>query len=139
MLFQLTTLLLPALALALPTTLSTLSTRDAEPGCQDASFNNFAWTIDSFRFHASYVFSTPAHQNSWGYVDFNLTNAALAYQARCSASSSRINDFFFGDQVYDCVVPEGSSAKTTFSFSRPEGKLGLNQTWTCSDKDPQYP
>ncbi|KAK4201149.1 hypothetical protein QBC40DRAFT_339263 [Triangularia verruculosa] len=26
------------------------------------------WTVHDFDFHASYVFTNPAHQNSWGYM-----------------------------------------------------------------------
>ena len=129
-----------ALILALPAVLGLpLAGRDAEPGCQDASFHDFSWTVEAFRYHASYVFTTPAHQNSWGYVDFNLTNAALGYKAACTASSSQISDFFYGDVAYDCVVPDGKSASTSFSFSRPDGALQMNQSWTCSDKNPTYP
>jgi hypothetical protein len=126
--------LFPALALAAP-----FAARDAEPGCHDASTRGFAWTVEGLHFHASYVFTTPAHQNSWGYLDFNLTNPALAYPVRCAASNSRVNDFFYGEQAYTCDGPEGAGAVTTFSFSRPDGRLGLNQTWSCSDKNPQYP
>lgn len=140
-LFTALTALLP-LAAAAPTpyghTITTLP-RDANPGCQSKSFNDFRWTIEGFNFHSSYVFTTPAHQNSWGYVDFNVTNPALDYRAACSASSSQLSDFFYGTQTYNCTVPDGSSAVSTFDFSRPSGQLHFNQTWTCSDADPQYP
>ncbi|KAI1477833.1 hypothetical protein F4774DRAFT_387847 [Daldinia eschscholtzii] len=116
-----------------------LNNRDSNPGCQDASFGDFKWTIENFDYHASYIFTTPAHQNSWGYVNFNLTNPALEYQAICSASSNQLSDFFYGTMPYTCTVPEGYTTKTTFDFSRPSGKLNVNQTWTCSDTDPQYP
>ncbi|KAL7626117.1 hypothetical protein AAE478_002887 [Parahypoxylon ruwenzoriense] len=116
-----------------------LPARDSNPGCQDASFGNFSWTIEDFVYHADYVFTTPAHQNSWGFVDFNLTNPALEYQAVCSARSNQLSDFFYGTMAYSCVVPDGSTTKTTFDFSRPSGVLNVNQTWTCSDTDPTYP
>ncbi|KAI1503304.1 hypothetical protein F5X99DRAFT_110772 [Biscogniauxia marginata] len=116
-----------------------LDSRDSNPGCQDASLNNFAWTIENFDYHASYIFTTPAHQNSWGYVNFNLTNPALEYKAQCSATSNQLSDFFYGTMPYKCTGPEGSTTETTFSFSRPSGQLDLNQTWVCSDADPQYP
>ncbi|ORY68551.1 uncharacterized protein BCR38DRAFT_335597 [Pseudomassariella vexata] len=113
--------------------------RDSNPGCQAASQKDFAWTVEDFDYHASYTFTTPAHQNSWGYVNFNLSNPALTYKASCSASSNQLSDFFYGTMPYTCTVPDGSTAKTTFDFSRPSGKLNVNQTWVCSDLDPKYP
>lgn len=113
--------------------------RDANPGCQSKSFDDFQWTIEDFDFHSSYVFTTPAHQNSWGYVDFNVTNPALEYQVACSGTSNQLSDFFYGTMIYTCTAPDGASAESTFDFSRPSGVLDFNQTWTCSDADPQYP
>ncbi|KAI5867895.1 hypothetical protein GGS23DRAFT_543019 [Durotheca rogersii] len=113
--------------------------RDSNPGCQAASFGNFEWTIEDFVYHSNYIFTTPAHQNSWGYVDFNLTNPALEYPAVCSARSNQLSDFFYGTMPYRCTVPDGSTTETTFDFSRPSGALNVNQTWTCSDTDPKYP
>lgn len=117
------------------------SSRDTNPGCTDASFGDFGWTIENFDFHASYIFTTPAHQNSWGYVNFNLSNPALTYEASCSAASSQLSDFFYGNLWYTCTLPEGTPPGTSsaFQFDRPSGKLDFNQTWTCSDTDPRYP
>ncbi|KAI1486745.1 hypothetical protein F5X96DRAFT_215636 [Biscogniauxia mediterranea] len=116
-----------------------LGARDSStPGCSDASFNNFAWAIEDFDYHASYIFTTPAHQNSWGYVNFNLTNPALGYEAKCSAASNQLSDFFYGTMAYTCSSPEDNT-ETTFDFSRPSGLLHVNQSWVCSDADPQYP
>jgi hypothetical protein len=39
-----------------------IGARDDNPGCQAASFGNFSWTLASFDYHASYIFTTPAHQ-----------------------------------------------------------------------------
>ncbi|RYP16626.1 hypothetical protein DL765_005017 [Monosporascus sp. GIB2] len=116
-----------------------IAARDDNAGCTSKSFNDFQWTIEDFDFHSSYLFTTPAHQNSWGYVNFNVTNPALNYKASCKAASSQLSEFFYGTMVYDCTTPDNTSAETTFSFSRPSGQLDLNQTWTCSDEDPQYP
>jgi hypothetical protein len=114
--------------------------RDDNPGCQAASFGDFQWTVEEFDYHASYIFTTPAHQNSWGYVNFNLSNPALTYQASCSARSNQLSDFFYGTMNYECTVPDPESPTyTTLSFSRPSGRLDVNQTWVCSDQDPQYP
>lgn len=78
-------------------------------------------------------------KNSWGYVNFNLTNPALEYKASCSATSNQLSDFFYGNFPYTCTSPNGTSAETTFDFSRPSGELNINQTWSCSDQDPQFP
>lgn len=106
--------------------------------------HNFAWTVTDFEYHASYVFSTPAHQNSWGYVDFNLSNPAVPDAvATCHAASNQLSDFFYGTVWYDCALngttTGGGPAPATFAFSRPSGELKVNQTWTCDDQDPKYP
>ncbi len=116
-----------------------LGPRDSTPGCTSISFGDFAWTIEDFTYHASYIFTTPAHQVSSGSVDFNLTNPAFPDKVSCTAYSTWLSDFFYGNVNYNCVVPEGSGTQTSFSFSRPSGELNINQTWTCDDEDPQYP
>lgn len=131
--------LLP-LAVAAPVSYETTTPAyETNPGCQKASFGNFTWTLEDFDFHSSYIFTTPAHQNSWGYVNFNLSNPALTYKTSCSAQSSQLSDFFYGTQEYTCSQPDGTSAVTTFDFSRPGGTLNVNETWVCADQDPQWP
>jgi hypothetical protein len=112
--------------------------RDNNPGCQAAS-SNLTYTVEDFDFHASYIFTTPAHQNSWGYASFNLTNPALTYKSSCSAQSNQLSDFFYGNQIFTCTEPDGSTTKTTFDYNRVTGQLDFNQTWICSDQDPQWP
>jgi hypothetical protein len=88
------------------------------------------WVVHDFDFHASYIFTNPAHQNSWGYVNFTLENPALDYRPVCSSSSNQLNDFYYGTAVYECDTPvEGDDA--TYTFSRPSGELQVNQTWSC--------
>lgn len=118
-----------------------LSQRDYPTGCTDTSMNDFSWTVEDFDYHASYIFTTPAHQNSWGYVNFNLSNPAIPYRAACSATSNQLSDFFYGNLWYNCTVPDGSEdgGDAQFEFSRASGQLDVNQTWYCDDKDPQYP
>ena len=127
--------LLP-LAMALPTD----GGSGKKPQCSEISQSpEFRWTVEQFDFHASYIFSTPAHQNSWGYASFNLTNPALPYQAACSASSNQLNDFFYGNMWYNCSLPAEANGNgpAAFQYSRPSGKLDVNQTWECNDlKDP---
>lgn len=130
-----------ALATCVSGTPTPLSPRAATASCSDASVHGFAWTVKDFDFHASYIFSTPAHQNSWGYVSFNLSNPAVPdVVASCSAQSSQLSDFFFGTVSYQCTYGGAAGpAPATFSFNRPSGELAINQTWTCSDKSPTYP
>lgn len=145
MLAHLTTVAAAVLPLAaaapLTSTGSTLFQRDNNSGCFDTSFNALAWGLEDFVYNASYLFTTPAHQNSWGYANFQLSNTALKYDATCSAASSQLSDFFYGTLNYECEMPspQGDGTTTTFSFDYPGKKLGINQTWTCSDNDPQYP
>ncbi|GAB1313687.1 AA1-like domain-containing protein (Fragment) [Madurella fahalii] len=94
------------------------------------------WTVHGFDYHALYTFTNPAHQNSWGYVNFNLTNNVVPYTAVCGASSSQLTDFFYGNLDYNCVLPAtapaGSAVK--FRFSRPAGQLDIEETIICSEK-----
>lgn len=93
------------------------------------------WTVHGFDYHASYTFSTPAHQNSWGYVNFNLTNNVVPYTAVCSAASSQLTDFFYGTVDYTCTLPATAPAKAAvkFRFSRPSGKLEITESVVCSE------
>jgi hypothetical protein len=112
-----------------------LEQRDDNVGCTAGSTK--PWTVTDFKYHGSWTFSTPAHQIAGGDVSFNLTNQALTYQALCTARSSRLSDFFYGEINYDCTSPNPTnSTKTTFSFNYPSGQVLVNQTWTCSDKTP---
>jgi hypothetical protein len=113
--------------------------RDGNRGCSAISFGDFAWTVKSFVYKASYIFTTPAHQNSYGTVKFDCINPALPYKGSCSASSSQLNDFFYGTVPYKCSFPDGKTAEGDFYFDRPSGLLNFTQSWSCSDLDPQYP
>ncbi|KAJ4404449.1 hypothetical protein N0V85_004869 [Neurospora sp. IMI 360204] len=94
------------------------------------------WTIKDFDFHADYIFTTPAHQNSWGYVKFTMTSDGyLTYT--CSAQSDQIPDFFYDFQTpYECTAPEGAieGGKATFVYNRPDGTLTLTETVAGVDK-----
>lgn len=123
----LSTLLLAGWALAAP--VAQTSTAASTATCSERSASVRDWTV-VFDYHASYVFTTPAHQNSWGYVNFSLGNPALNYTANCTAQSSQLQDFFYGTVNYACTVPPGAG-EASFSFSRPTGELKVNQTWYC--------
>ena len=98
------------------------------------------WTVHGFDFHSTYTFTTPAHQNSWGYVNFNLTNNVVPYTAVCSAASSQLTDFFFGTVDYNCTLPSNApaGAAVKFRFSRPSGQLDISESIICSEKQATY-
>ncbi|EEY22312.1 conserved hypothetical protein [Verticillium alfalfae VaMs.102] len=137
---SLLSLLLAPLALASP-----ILSRADKQTCFSTTSAVKSWELKSFDFHANYIFSTPSHQNSWGYVSFVLENAILGTKTKCEASSSSLNDFFYGDVDYQCEAPEGDVPKdeprlsqTTFRFDRPGGEVQVAQSWYCFD-DPQFP
>lgn len=104
--------------------------------CQK-SLSGLQWTVHGFDYHASYTFTTPAHQNSWGYVNFNISNSIVPYTASCSASSSQLSDFFYGTQEYTCTLvgsgaPTGAAVK--FKYSRPSGQLDITESVVCQGK-----
>lgn len=125
---------------ALPATIpEALAPRDNNAGCNNRSLD-FFWVVQDFQYNASYTFSTPAHQIDSGEVAFTLVNPALAYTAACTASSSQLQDYFYGNIIYTCTngLPD-RSAVTTFSYSATAQYLTFNQSWTCSDTTPEYP
>ncbi|KAI0165751.1 hypothetical protein GGR57DRAFT_497228 [Xylariaceae sp. FL1272] len=101
--------------------------------CSSTSTNRFRWTIDDFTYHAGYLFTTPAHQVSSGSVAFNLTNTAVDETVSCTAYSTQLEDFFYGNFNYNCTASDESTTVTSFAFSRPTGQLNINQTWTCDE------
>ncbi|KAL1838578.1 hypothetical protein VTJ49DRAFT_2505 [Mycothermus thermophilus] len=127
------------LGLAAASPIASPDPADASPkGCSDISFKNFSWEAQNVYFHASYIFTTPAHQNSWGYISFDLFNPADESTAHCEAASNQLSDFFYGTVQYTCddTLRVG---QTSFDFSRPGNRLRVEQNWTCDDQDPQYP
>ncbi|KAK4222478.1 hypothetical protein QBC38DRAFT_81827 [Podospora fimiseda] len=103
----------------------------------EKSLSNLKWTVHGFDYHASYIFTTPAHQNSWGYVNFNISNSIVPYTASCAAASSQLSDFFYGTQEYNCqLIGEGvaAGAAVNFKFSRPSGQLDISESVVCKGK-----
>ena len=94
------------------------------------------WTVHGFDYHASYTFTNPAHQNSWGYVNFNLTNNVVPYTAVCAASSSQLSNFFYGTVDYTCTLPVDAPAGSAvmFRFSQPSGQLDIKESIICTEK-----
>ncbi|KAI0182712.1 hypothetical protein EV127DRAFT_48244 [Xylaria flabelliformis] len=116
-----------------------ITPRASKTGCTSLSFGNFSWNVEAFTYTAGYLFTTPSHQVSSGSVQFNLTNPAVSEKVTCSADSTWLTEFFYGNINYNCQAAEGSTTKTSFSFNRPSGELNINQTWTCNDEDPRFP
>lgn len=133
MLISASTLLLAAAAMAAP---STNDLRKPQT-CTQKATQIKEWQVKDFDFHASYIFTTPAHQNSWGYVNFTLENPSLNVQTHCEAASNQLSDFFYGNFNYNCTAPvPGPEAK--FTFSRPSGELMINQTWACPEEGSRF-
>lgn len=126
----LTTALLAGSVLALPTI------RDET--CTQQGLDVDEWTIKNFDYHADYTFTTPAHQNSWGYVNFELINEVLDYSAQCKAASNQLSDFFYGSVNYNCTQPDGTFSMGSFNFSRPANEVAINQTWPCLEEGSRF-
>ncbi|KAK3684078.1 hypothetical protein B0T22DRAFT_469556 [Podospora appendiculata] len=131
---------LSALLLSVSTALATPVTVDTKG--VDHRYHDLLkleWKVKGFDFHSSYIFTTPAHQNSWGYVNFNVTSIARPeYTAVCSATSNVLSDFFFGTMVFQCQVPATAPANSTlgFKYSRPTGELDIIETGSFKPEGP---
>lgn len=110
----------------------------ARTTCTRGSIDATAWTVVDFDYHASYVFTTPAHQNSAGTVSFGVRNPAVAYTAQCSATSTQLQDFFYGNFPYRCTLPAGAGDEVAFTFSRASGELRINHTWHCAAEGSRF-
>lgn len=111
-----------------------------QAACLDTSLHSFAWTVE-LEYHAFWYFTTPAHQNSWGTVAFNLTNPAVRTILQCRADSNRLPDFFAGEQTYNCSLPSAEPAVLPFTLFRfaSRSRLDVNQSWACDDLDSGSP
>ncbi|KAK3685327.1 hypothetical protein B0T22DRAFT_529356 [Podospora appendiculata] len=145
------TLIPPLLSLlALTTASPILTTRNnlnnTTTGCTAASFGDFSWAVQHFDFHARYTFTSPSHQGiARAYVDFNISNPGDTTGAPASRCSGASDSGFSGDTdtTYPCASTAAAAradrVKTAFAFDRARGLLRFNQSWVCSDQDPQYP
>ncbi|KAG5975973.1 hypothetical protein E4U55_007516 [Claviceps digitariae] len=127
-------LLLAVSAVAAPANKAQPETHDS---CTRQSGQTREWHVKDLDYHASYIFTTPAHQNSWGYIKFTLENPSQKFKSQCEGSSNQLSDFFYGNFVYNCTQPVSNSA-ATFTFSRPTGQLMVNQTWTCASEGSRF-
>jgi hypothetical protein len=95
------------------------------------------FTLTNITYNDEIIYSTPAHLAvADGTIEFNFTNTAVPYTTHCKATSLQAFDFFYGSQAYPCDVPAGAVAGTSanFTFSKLDGAINLNQTWTHDDR-----
>ncbi|KAK3950863.1 hypothetical protein QBC32DRAFT_6414 [Pseudoneurospora amorphoporcata] len=123
-----------AAALALAATVSAAPASTAVKATETTS--ELTWTVSKFDFHADYIFSTPAHQNSWGYVNFALSSDKTELVYSCNTASNRLNDFFYGEIEYQCTAPEGApeGSAASFKYNRTDGTLVLSETVVAGDE-----
>jgi hypothetical protein len=124
-----------SLVLGMPTT---LDNRDANPGCQQASFSNPLLIVTDLAYSATSALS-PSYSRSRGEIAFTIGNPALDYTGSCVASSKTGEDAFKGDVDYPCHFPSEKSATATFRYTKEPGQLNVTMTWVCSDTDAEYP
>lgn len=97
------------------------------------------WVVSGLYYHESHIFSTPAHQNSWGYVAFNMTNSITGTTSQCEAASDQLNDFFYDTQSYDCEdLDPATGGGSSFTFNRPGKQLQVEQDWYCVEGANRY-
>jgi len=113
----------------------------AQPGCtcQQITFSLANWTVTDLDFHSQHQITTPGQPSSFGHISFNLTNPAAGSLTRCAATSSRTEDFFYGDEIYPCDGADEDGRDRmrgmggTFRFDKEKQLLAINQTWQCAD------
>jgi hypothetical protein len=75
-------------------------------------------------------------------LTFQFTNPATGNIANCSAAGPQITPNGIGSDPtiwYDCVNGATSSTtRTSFQFEPTLVQLTINQTWSCTDKEPAY-
>lgn len=126
--FFTTLLVLATSAMALPTV--SLTSRAESESCMARGTKVTEWTVNDFDFHATITKTTPKKQTASGSVSFLLENKVLNYKAKCTATSDKPNNFFYGSTDYNCDVPlKGDAA--SFTFDRKSGKLSIVQSWSC--------
>ncbi|OCL10476.1 hypothetical protein AOQ84DRAFT_215440 [Glonium stellatum] len=131
---RLLTFLLPFLLITLSASHpSDAFARDNRNKCD----KNAVFTLHDINYSSYIIYSTPAHLAvAQGHIEFNLTNTDVPYTTHCSAYSSQVFNFFYGNIVYQCDAPTGegvtAASSANFTFSEPDGVFNVNQTWSCS-------
>lgn len=128
------TIFLSALAVAAPLE----ATSSALGACEEDVSHNFSgWNLSDFESSSSYKYTTPAHQNDYGSVGFNVSNlatVAVPYTVPCSGESDLIGDPVSDTIIYSCPVPNSATGPVSFTYDWNSGMLVLNQTWMCNDQ-----
>jgi len=94
------------------------------------------WSINGFHYRSSVIYSFPSHRIASGTVDFNLTNPALPHALACSAYSTQMMDFFYGNMWFQCTGPDDTEA--SFQFDKSSGRVDLQQKWSCPKDTTPY-
>lgn len=120
---------LAPLALALPQ-------QPGQAACDATSGGgSFAWEVRDFTYNAYWIYQNPAHLWAQGRLNYTLVNPATGREAVCYAASSQQEDFFYGNFIYDCSVPDPGETlpRPTFAFNgHGLWRLQVNETWTCN-------
>ncbi|KAK4184710.1 hypothetical protein QBC35DRAFT_41676 [Podospora australis] len=151
---RLTTILTTILTLPLLTTASPLFRNLSRQGqtCTQNSFHGLKWTVSNFLFTSSLTFASEKESDvtqGLASVSFNLTNSAIPSQlVNCYATSDKLTDFFYGDQLFQCQPPPEIEPTTnqlaeqsaSFKFDRKTGTISLELDWSCHDgADARWP
>ena len=125
---------------------SDVATPDSVQGCSDISERGLEWTAKNFHLHSSLSLTAPSQVSKGAaWVDFNVSNPAVPYEMHCSAFSTQLGDFFYGDELISCDGPSQDVTRSghknaSFSFAKASGTLWLYQNWLCNDgSDPNLP
>ncbi|KAL8377257.1 hypothetical protein RB595_008101 [Gaeumannomyces hyphopodioides] len=97
---------------------------------------SFAWEVRDFAYRAFWIYQNPAQLWARGELSYTLANPATGREAACRASSSQLSDFFYGNAVYSCDVPDQGGQPLPLPTFRFNGyglwRLQVNETWICS-------
>ena len=129
MLFQ--SLALLPLSLALPA----LNNPRADSSCDYATYRP-TFHLLSAQYSSEISYTTPAHLAvSYATIEFNLTNTVDdTIQVNCKgASSSQQYDagFFAYPKNVQCTGTGGIIGSASFSYTRADNKVAVNETWSC--------
>jgi hypothetical protein len=95
-------------------------------------------TLWGIKFTSTVIYSSPSHMAvATGTIDFTVENSLLSYTLSCQAYASRYPEIFYGEIPYECEAPADSLGGGTFTFSRPDGAITLNQTWVDEEYVPR--
>jgi hypothetical protein len=102
--------------------------------CAEVSKQDFAWEVQNLEYHAYWDHTTPAHLLALGTISFDLFNPSVSRTVTCRQQSSRLNDFFDGNEWYTC---SGSSGIPNVEFRfLSHSRLDIKESWICRGARP---